>query len=397
MNTVVHFIRKSTQLRASFIRNQILSHRRYAASVVFKHFSTLDDGGYASHDTAAGLPVLDLSRDANFADRAIFKLAYRLSGRDVRRIGLFLQERRARLLHFHYGSDAGMYAPVMRRFGLPSVVSFYGYDCSSFPRMYFGYGGRFLRSEVFAPATRVLAMSKEMRDDLVALGCPEEKVIVHYFGSDIGRFLHPGRDYARADGPVRLLILASFVPQKGHRVLLEALGDLLSRGVDGFALRIVGDGPLREELVRQAGSLGLSGHVSFHPPLVYGSPEMIGAYREADVFVHPSVTSKANEKEGIPGAIVEAMASGLPVVSTFHSGIPSIIGNEREGLLVPEYDAAALAGAISRMIAGPELRERLGRRARERAMGQLDLSKRELELEAIYDRLLQEGTGPGAR
>lgn len=395
MKTVVHFVRKSTQLRASFIRNQILGHARYAPAVAFKHFSDRDDGGYATPDTARDLPLLDLSRDANALDKALFTLAYRLSGRDVRRIRRFLADQGASLLHFHYGSDAGMYAPVMRQAGLPSVVSFYGYDCSSFPDMYWGYGRRFLRRNVFAPATRVLAMSREMRDALLALGCPGDKILVHYFGTDTSRFAFPQREYPEPDGPVRLLLLASFEHQKGHAVLLAALRELRARGRDGFVLRLIGDGPLREELLRLTEAYGLAGHVRFTGPVVYGSPEMVAAYREADVFVHPSVTGPAGEMEGIPGAIVEAMASGLPVLSTFHSGIPTIIENGAHGLLVPERDPLALADALERLLGDRELRERLGRAAGVRARTALDLRQGETALEAIYDRLLAGADGPG--
>lgn len=390
MRTVVHFVRKSTQLRASFIRNQIMRHERYAPAVVFKHFSRNNDGGYADLDAAKGLALLDLSRDANFLDRAFFKLAYRLSPRDVRRICRFLSESKIELLHFHYGSDAGMFAPVMRRTGLPCVVSFYGYDCSSFPRMFRGYGGYFLRRNVFAPATRVLAMSREMKADLVALGCPEEKILVHYFGSDISRFGFPDRAYPELAGPTRLLHLASFEHQKGHAVLLAALRELVSRGRDGFTLRLVGDGPLRGELVRMTEEYGLTGHVRFTGPVVYGSPEMVAAYHEADVFVHPSVTGPAGEKEGIPGAIVEAMSSGLPVLSTLHSGIPTIIENGKHGLLVPERDPLALADTLERLLDDRALRERLGRAAQERAHTRLDIRQGEIALEEIYDRLLDE-------
>ncbi|EFL50809.1 glycosyl transferase group 1 [Solidesulfovibrio fructosivorans JJ]] len=394
MKSVVHFVRKSTQLRASFIRNQIQYHVRYAPAVVYKQFSRQNDGGYAALDTAEGLPVLDLSQGATLVEKALFKLAYCLSGRDTSRIVRFLGEQNATVLHFHYGSDAGMYASVMRGADLPSVVSFYGYDCSSFPRMYCGYGGRFLRQNVFGPATRILAMSQQMQDDLVSLGCPREKIVVHYFGTDIGRFAFPAREYPEPTGPVRLLILASFVPQKGHLILLRALRKLLSQGVTDFTLRLVGDGPLHAKLVRYVDEAGLAKHTDFTGAILYGSPEMASAYQEADIFVHPSVTSRANEKEGIPGAIVEAMASGLPVLSTFHSGIPSIIHNEVSGLLVPEYDVTALAEALSRMIADRNLRERLGRRGREHAEQCLNIRHQEKALEAIYDQLIDEGKRP---
>jgi colanic acid/amylovoran biosynthesis glycosyltransferase len=147
---------------------------------------------------------------------------------------------------------------------------------------------------------------------------------------------------------------------------------------------------MKELLKKQIIQLKLENNVIMSGFFKYGSKQHISAYQKADIFIHPSVTLSDYDKEGIPGTIVEAMASGLPVLSTHHAGIPSIIVNEKEGLLVDEKNVRQLAEALYRLIANPELREKLGRNAQRKAVAELDLYKGTECLEKIYDEVLDE-------
>ena len=153
-------------------------------------------------------------------------------------------------------------------------------------------------------------------------------------------------------------------------------------------LDIVGDGRLRDAILEFIQGNDMGQYVDYHGPTTYASDQHIGFLRNADVFIHPSVTDTNGDKEGIPGAIVEAMAAGLPVISTYHAGIPHIIDHGVTGLLVNEWDIQRLVDAILQVAGDSYLRARVGKAGQTYAMKNLDLQENEKNLEQIYDGLL---------
>jgi colanic acid/amylovoran biosynthesis glycosyltransferase len=129
---------------------------------------------------------------------------------------------------------------VARRTGLPAIASAYGYDVTLFPRQYKGLGLRYLRP-VFDRLDCVLAMSDDMRDDLLKLGCPAAKVEVHYHGSPTGRFEYPERHYGTTE-PLTILCCARLEPIKGQHLVLEALRRLARGPRVDWRLVFVGTG-----------------------------------------------------------------------------------------------------------------------------------------------------------
>lgn len=387
---VAHFVRKDSQLRlSSFIRNQIVSHQHYEPVLVWRnHVPSMSAAGFADFDFS-DYAVLDLSEGENWKEKALYAGPKMLSQRQVKNALRFLKRHEVSICHFHYGTDCSVFYPLLKKIGVPSVASFYGYDCSSFPRLYFGYGATFLKKRVFDDISAVMAMSPDMKTDLIRAGCPENKIVVHYYGTDTERFFME-RDYP-GKGSVTLLILATLAPQKGHLALLKSIKRLMESGVSNFTLRIVGSGELEHSLKAYVRDNGLSQNVIFTGAVKYASDEMMAEYRNADIFVHPSVEASNGDKEGIPGTIVEAMSAGLPVVSTHHAGIPYIIENERTGFLTPEYDEHALSGTLKRLIADAGLRKRAGLAGQKYACQHLALAAREQELEEIYGRLIHAG------
>jgi colanic acid/amylovoran biosynthesis glycosyltransferase len=378
---VAHFLRKYSQLKASFIKNQVENHKNFTPVVIYKIVVHKTEGGFAAINEIK-YPTLVLSENENLLAKLKFKFLKLISNMDVISIKQFLVDHNVKVLHFHFGTDAGIYFPLLKKIKIPSVVSFYGYDCSSFVKYLGGYGKIYLRRRVFPHVTKVLAMSPAMKNDLIKIGCPENKIIVHHHGNDVNKFFFQ-RNYEVKDRPVKFLILSALTPTKGHIFILESMQSLISRNKN-ISLTIVGDGPLRKNIEEKIAENHLEPFVNLESSVVYSSDEHFQYLKTHDIFIHPCTIDHEGSIEGIPGAIVEAMASGFPVISTFHGGIPYIIENKKSGLLVKEFDHDALADAMLKLSDDQSLRTKLGLAGQAFAIEQLNLSKREEELEKIY-------------
>jgi colanic acid/amylovoran biosynthesis glycosyltransferase len=151
------------------------------------------------------------------------------------------------------------------------------------------------------------------------------------------------RPPASRSGPTQCLCVANLVPFKGHEVLLRAVAALHQRGT-AVRCALVGDGPLRPDLEALAATLGIGAVVEFTGRL---DPAAVRArLAAADVFILPGVVDQGGNRDGIPVALMEAMATGVPVVSSVVSGIPELVKDGETGWLCPPGDAPALADAI---------------------------------------------------
>jgi glycosyltransferase involved in cell wall biosynthesis len=226
---------------------------------------------------------------------------------------------------------------------------------------------------------RYLAVSRDIKQRVIQrLGFPEAKIEVVYNAVRVERFHPAGAPQQRAeltggeDRPV-ILTAARLDPQKGHPLLLRAAANL-----PGVLFAFAGDGPERETLEAQAAELGVGDRVRF-----LGQrddvPELL---RACDVFALPSLY------EGSSLATLEAMAAGRAVICSAIPGTDELIVDGDSGLLVTPGDADALAEAINRVIADPELRAALGRRARERVERNFTAAAMARNVAAIYEQLL---------
>lgn len=382
---VAHFCRGYLAKTETFIGNQVTTLRRYRPIVLCHHLIH-----NPSYPVDQAMAVTDMLPPLwQIADRMAYGLARYLLPTSARALARAALEKRAQLLHFHFLSDARFFLAVKRLTKLPAIVSAYGHDVSSFPRKYAGYGLCYLKP-VFDAADLFVAMSRDMRDDMLRIGIPDEKIVVHYHGTDTRRFAYPQRCYPDKD-EVNILVCGTLEIKKAQHLVLEALWLAEQRGAlqRRFRVTLVGDGPLRSHLMRQIAKYGWQDRVVFAGHVAHHEQALVEHYRQADILTLPSTTPPDGDKEGIPGTIVEATSSGLPVVSTYHAGIPEIIVSQREGLLVREGDVEGLASAYADLINSSSLRETLGRAAALRAIRELDLQQGTARLEHLYDELLE--------
>ncbi len=179
--------------------------------------------------------------------------------------------------------------------------------------------------------------------------------------------------------PLRIVVVASLQPQKGHAVLVRAVGALRDRGISAAA-RFLGEGEERAAIERLIGDLGLGERV--HLLGAVSRDRVAAEVAAADVIAQPSVVLASGKTDGIPVALMEALAAERAVVASAVSGIPELVRDGETGLLVPAEDAEALAEALARLAADPQLRVRLGRAGRALVLEAFDLRVNAAQLAA---------------
>jgi colanic acid/amylovoran biosynthesis glycosyltransferase len=229
-------------------------------------------------------------------------------------------------------------------------------------------------------ADRVICVSDFGRSQLMTLVGPEHwpKLMVVHCGVDLQRFRGAPTSHADA-APLRILNVARLVPVKGQLVLLQAAALARQRALE-LELTIVGDGPLRASLEQAAHTLSLEDCVQFAGAL--GQDEIRDCYARADLFCLPSL------REGIPVVLMEAMASGVPVVASGIMGIPELVEHGRSGVLVPPGQPEALADAMIRLAGDSEARHRLGDAGRAKIATAYEVRRSARQLASVFETVL---------
>jgi colanic acid/amylovoran biosynthesis glycosyltransferase len=241
----------------------------------------------------------------------------------------------------HFGNNGLRLARAKKRQRLapPFVTIFHGNDVG-IP----AHDGTLERYEpLFRHGALQLTVNELFRDMLIEAGAPPSQVAVHRMGIDCDEIVYSTRDFAGR--PLRLVTVARLVEKKGVAFALQAVAALQAAEPElDWRYQIIGDGPLLDELRALAQELGLGGKVEFLGALPHS--EVKEHLTKAHVFLLPSVTAADGDVEGVPVALMEAMAAGLIAVSTVHSGIPELIADQQSGLLAPERDVGSLAAHL---------------------------------------------------
>ncbi|MBD2101127.1 glycosyltransferase [Leptolyngbya sp. FACHB-261] len=291
------------------------------------------------------------------------------------------------IIQCHFGL-CGVKAMLLRDIGAIQgklVTTFHGVDISGNLRKF----GNHIYDQLFDKGDFFLPISEHWRRRLVELGCNEKKIGVHHMGIDCSRFSFKPRQM-HDDGCLRLVTIARLVEKKGVEYGIRAVAQLAKRG-HSVEYTVVGDGDLRQDLEQLSQKLDVSHIVKL--PGWKQQPEIIEILTGSDILLAPSVTSGDGDQEGIPVVLMEAMALGLPVLSTEHSGIPELVKHGHSGFLVPERDVDALVDKLELLIANADAWASMGKSGREYVEQYYDIHKLNNQLAETYEQLLAETVG----
>jgi len=211
----------------------------------------------------------------------------------------------------------------------------------------------------------------------------ESKLKVVYCGIDCSKYVP--RAQSIANTVPRILTIARLVEKKGIEYLIEACNLLKLSGYN-FRCQIIGDGVLKDELKKMIGILQLCDVVELIGAVSHDKiPELLTT---ADLFVLPCIIAVNGDRDGIPVSLMEAMALGVPVISTKLTGIPELIEHNQSGLLVPPKNSKQLAETIAFLIDNPERRKKFSQNARERILKDFNLQKNVSKLKSIFESVL---------
>ena len=282
------------------------------------------------------------------------------------------------LVHVYYGHKAVKYLEMIRSWGGPFIVSFHGVDVVKFTD-----DPAYVKSLqcVFSEARLILARSQSLLNGLRALGCPPEKLRLNYTPIPLDAFPASVRTVPEA-GAWRLVQACRLIPKKGLFTTLEALR-LVIPHFPNLKFILCGTGPVKAEVLAKRDALGLTANVE--GPGWMDQAKLLEQYQRAHCFLHPSELTDTADQEGIPNSMLEAMATGLPVVATQHGGIPEAVTHGLDGLLVPERSPAALAEAILSLLSDPALLNRLSTAAPQTVRARFGMASSIASLEDCYD------------
>ncbi len=296
-----------------------------------------------------------------------------------------LSENKAELLHVYFGHIGMHLLPLLesKTCPCPVIVSFHGADVA----VDMGKPAYIeAMKAVFSQADRILTRSESLARKLREMGCPDEKIRISRTGIPLEQWPVIDRKPA-VNGEWRLVQACRLIEKKGLDVAIRVLAKIRERHPRA-QLTIIGEGPLQPELEDLAERLGIVREVEFIGFVT--EQRLREQLQRAHVFLHPSRIGADGNQEGVPNAMLEAMATGLPVAATLHGGIPEAVEDEISGLLVEEDDWKSLANRLAILLQDEQDWSAMGSAARAGVASRYSQQKQIADLETIYREVIEQ-------
>ena len=403
MTSVAYVLKMYPRFSETFVLSELLELERQGVRLHVFSLKKPDDGVFHADVAKLRARVTYLPESMLFAPRA-YAAAHRALVEDdpqryVRALAAALKSPRPRLALKHF-LRAGYIAPLLRRHRIthvhahfasgPSAVALHlhrltgiSYSVTAHAKDIYidGIDQSALRAKLGA-ARFVVTVSDYNRRHLAAFA-DSGRIVRIYNGLDLDRFVPNGTSPAE---PPLVLAVGRLIEKKGLGDLVRACALLRARGL-AFRCSIVGKGPLERELKALVRELRLEGTVELAGP--QPRERLLELYRRASVFVAPCVVGADGNRDGLPTVLPEAMALGVPVVSTDVTGIPELVEDGTTGIVVPQHDPSALADAVARLLEDRTTASAFAAAARARVERDFDLHENVAQLRALFEEAVR--------
>jgi len=351
MKTIAYFVSENIKTHQRFIYNQIVKITNYRTIVI---------GPFDN------------------ADRTEFPFENYYNINKIKDLKKFFEEQDIIAIHAHHGSHGQEILPVCEKYNIPLIVSIRGRDGSDRPEIFKKNAKRY--SALNKHGAHYYPVCQYLAEGLRRLGIPAKNIHVLYGGIELDLFPYSNRTLPRV-GEIRVLSVGRLVDKKGFVTLIKAFKRIYSQ-YPNAKLHIIGAGEDEKRIKSTIAEYNLKDVVILRGAM--DSKQVSDELKKAHIFCLASQTAKNGDIEGIPNALKEAMASGLPVVSTRHAGIPELIEHQRTGYLAPEKNDIELAKGIQFFIENPDIWTNYTERARKVIEEKFDVNKQIIEQQRLY-------------
>lgn len=353
MKTIAFFIREPIKINQGFMYNQIIKLDEYRPIVI---------GFYPNNQNI------------------LFKFEHYYDLNEIQDLGAFFKEQNVVAIHAHQGKHSLDILPTAVEYDIPLIVHFRGRDSSTqtisrFRKNVIRYQHLVKRGSGF------FAVCHFLEEELKKLGFPQNKLHVLYGGLDLDLYPFIERSLPK-EGEIRILSVARLVEKKGFLTLIKAFQQI-QHDYSRTTLHIIGSGKDEEKIRSFIEEQQLNDRVFLRGPM--DSIQVSKELRDAHLFCLACETGEDGDVEGIPNALKEAMASGLPVISTYHGGVPELIEHKKTGYLVPEKNDLKLSQGLKYFLDHPRVWKRYIKTARQVIEDKFDLNKQIKEQQRLYD------------